>query len=540
MDFAWMELPVTIDEFRKVLVEQTDLSLEAKNLNIFRQQFGISDEEATRRTAGASLVTFPRPLAATERVLVEEFVDAKPLSYFIENPQSYNEELARLGMQVLNRMIFLHNFVHADCHSGNLFFKVTDRREELRKERTDLKIEVGSKIRGTRSSVGVKMKHGGVEPAKKMELQEEQDHTRMTSEKTTSAGGSDESHTTKNRSSSFSCLSLFSTMPKPPDDDSSSSSSDTGSWLAVCGSLARNAFQSASIEITDTALDTAQFCIDKAFGLYTGIYRSDENNPLPSIAGSNTTSSCRSTSLSSTALQEDPEKRSLRLFRKKEHRFLDIEMVIFDVGMVTALTQNDRRKFMQLVKGIITRDTEGCAQMLQGLCRVGGEREEKEQQQGSTKSKTTSEEVACSSSTTTCRSHTSDQHAILSSSTSTATTSPTCTTMPTKSFDRRRSRRSILIDHCVQDMRALFTELNRVPLHKVNVGGALRQTLDIISSHRLKVEGHFGALLSSLIILEGMAKELDPNINVMGSTAPFLMNTAVEAFMAGEGEHEQC
>eukprot|EP00392_Amoebophrya_sp_AT5.2_P005507 g5516.t1 len=95
----WMQLPVTIDEFRKVLLDQTDMRFELRHLKTFRECFG------------QKFATFPEPILATERVLVESFVeDAKPISYFIEHPQSFNEELARLGMQVINRMIWTHNF----------------------------------------------------------------------------------------------------------------------------------------------------------------------------------------------------------------------------------------------------------------------------------------------------------------------------------------------------------------------------------------------------------------------------------------------
>ncbi|CAD7947341.1 unnamed protein product [Amoebophrya sp. A120] len=449
--FEWMELPVTMDEFRKVLLDQTDLRIEAKNLKVFRDHFGITkqvdsrggtDDETKELVSAATIVpdveqfvTFPEPIAATERVLIETFVDdAKPISYFIENPSSLNEEIARLGMQTINRMIWLHNFVHADCHSGNLFFRIKDRRKELQKQRNVLLRTASQKYNADRAAGSEDRAAGG-------------QHTAVPGMRPAPGGQNAEM--------------------SPGSSTGTASTSPTSTYFQLFTSLASNAAEAISLELTDLA----QSAVEKAFLFYDENFVKDVP-PSDQIlsAASRLQSKMKTQSSSSTSkhhqlpIVEPPEKRSLRFFRKKEHRHLDIQMVIFDVGMVTVLSEKDRRKFMKLVKSIITRDSNGCAEMLRGLCSY-------------------------------------------------------------------REQTSAKMRECTKDMLVFFDELNKLPLHKVNVGAALRETLNIIATHRLQVEGHFATLLSSLIILEGMAKDLDPQINIMASTVPFLMNRAVETFM---------
>jgi aarF domain-containing kinase len=40
----------------------------------------------------------------------------------------------------------------------------------------------------------------------------------------------------------------------------------------------------------------------------------------------------------------------------------------------------------------------------------------------------------------------------------------------------------------------------------------------------MSIEGHFAALLTNLIVLEGMVKELDPHINIVAKAASFLLH----------------
>ena len=183
-------------------------------------------------------------------------------------------------------------------------------------------------------------------------------------------------------------------------------------------------------------------------------------------------------------LLQDSQRRSLRLFRKKEHRHLDITLIMLDVGMVTVLSEKDRRNLMHMIKYLVLRDEEKCALFMKKLCSY-------RDSPGPSDSENLSRNLELYDPIN-------------------------------ESFDR--------------DMDSLFTELNKLPLHKISVGGALREIFNAITSNRMRVEGNFASLLSSLLILEGMACELDPKANVVGSTIPFLLNSEVKSFMASTSE----
>jgi predicted unusual protein kinase regulating ubiquinone biosynthesis (AarF/ABC1/UbiB family) len=73
------EFPATVDEFKKVLYEQTNLVKESNNLIKFTKTFKKFDDQ----------VIFPK-----------------------------------VRMNVLYRMIFYENFVHSDCHAGNILVQI--------------------------------------------------------------------------------------------------------------------------------------------------------------------------------------------------------------------------------------------------------------------------------------------------------------------------------------------------------------------------------------------------------------------------------
>lgn len=60
----------------------------------------------------------------SEAILVESFIEAKPISYYMEKAHEMNPIIAKVGMNVIFRMIFYENFVHSDCHAGNILVQV--------------------------------------------------------------------------------------------------------------------------------------------------------------------------------------------------------------------------------------------------------------------------------------------------------------------------------------------------------------------------------------------------------------------------------
>uniref|UniRef100_A0A8C0BN77 AarF domain containing kinase 2 n=1 Tax=Buteo japonicus TaxID=224669 RepID=A0A8C0BN77_9AVES len=92
---------------------EIDLRYEARNLERFRQNFLYVD-----------FVKFPTPLwpLVTTDVLVETFEESEPISHYLhaEIATELRQRLAKMGMDMLLKMVFVDNFVHADLHPGNI------------------------------------------------------------------------------------------------------------------------------------------------------------------------------------------------------------------------------------------------------------------------------------------------------------------------------------------------------------------------------------------------------------------------------------
>ncbi|KZV98959.1 putative kinase protein [Exidia glandulosa HHB12029] len=112
----WLSLPEEVEVFGEMMRGQLDLRNEVQNLIRFEQNF------AKRQTP----ISFPRPLAqfSTYEVMVEEYIHALPLNYFLKNGGGpFDAMIAELGLDGFLNMLLLDNFVHSDAHPGNLLVK---------------------------------------------------------------------------------------------------------------------------------------------------------------------------------------------------------------------------------------------------------------------------------------------------------------------------------------------------------------------------------------------------------------------------------
>ncbi|KAJ3412990.1 hypothetical protein HDV05_008641 [Chytridiales sp. JEL 0842] len=119
-DAKWLSLPDEVSVFAVMMRAQADLRVEASNLKRFHDNFLDVDD-----------VSFPAPIEeyVTSSVLVEEFIDAIPISKFLgfhedlswtATSTPYDIELARIGIQAFLKMLIVDNFVHTDLHPGNI------------------------------------------------------------------------------------------------------------------------------------------------------------------------------------------------------------------------------------------------------------------------------------------------------------------------------------------------------------------------------------------------------------------------------------
>lgn len=110
------EIPVGQNSLKKTLIDQIDFNVEKDNLNIFNNHFH-----------GNESVKFPQAFEAGTRdsILIESFVEGVPVTHFETNRHPLNAVIARLGAAAFFEMLMKNNFIHADCHGGNILVEVT-------------------------------------------------------------------------------------------------------------------------------------------------------------------------------------------------------------------------------------------------------------------------------------------------------------------------------------------------------------------------------------------------------------------------------
>jgi len=106
-----------VDEFGGAIAAQLDFTIEARNNRRFRANF-----------AGHADFVFPTLIEelCSARVLTMSFIEGtKILS--IRGTRLDAKRIARLGLQMLLKMVFEDGFVHADLHPGNIFITPEER-----------------------------------------------------------------------------------------------------------------------------------------------------------------------------------------------------------------------------------------------------------------------------------------------------------------------------------------------------------------------------------------------------------------------------
>lgn len=118
-----------VEEFSQLMTDQLDLTIEANNLLRFRELFHINTRapEAGGKTPPPAKFTFPQPvmrLVATS-VLVESYEPGAQISDMLGNLHDpvLRRDIALRCLDVILKMVFEDNFIHADLHPGNIIFR---------------------------------------------------------------------------------------------------------------------------------------------------------------------------------------------------------------------------------------------------------------------------------------------------------------------------------------------------------------------------------------------------------------------------------
>jgi len=117
---GWLKIPLTYNELLKVIIEQADFRIEGSNLRRFKKNFeGLNN-----------LIQFPDVYYESEDLLVENFIEnAASIQEFKDYPEPLKRRLCSVGMNSFFKMFVYDNFIHADCHAGNLLVQKKKRKK---------------------------------------------------------------------------------------------------------------------------------------------------------------------------------------------------------------------------------------------------------------------------------------------------------------------------------------------------------------------------------------------------------------------------
>jgi ubiquinone biosynthesis protein len=79
-----------------------------------------------------------------------------------------------------------------------------------------------------------------------------------------------------------------------------------------------------------------------------------------------------------------------------------------------------------------------------------------------------------------------------------------------------------------RDINYLLKKLYEVPLSRISLGGTLRNIMGVAFKHRIKVPAEFALLVKALIIAEGVAEKLDPQLSIAKVIDPINKRLIIE------------
>lgn len=107
-----VNLPEIVADYRQIMLNELDLTLEAANSAKMRANF-----------LGSPLIYVPKVYKVSKTVLVSERIYGVPISQIATlDALNYDRAtLAKQGLTIFFTQVFYHNFFHADMHAGNIF-----------------------------------------------------------------------------------------------------------------------------------------------------------------------------------------------------------------------------------------------------------------------------------------------------------------------------------------------------------------------------------------------------------------------------------
>jgi ubiquinone biosynthesis protein len=112
-----MHVVRVVDDYRQVILNELDLSLEADNTRQMRDNF-----------LGSKMMYVPEVYTSTPDVMVAERITGVPVSDIatFERLGMDRAQLGEMGLKIFFTQVFRDNFFHADMHPGNVFVETID------------------------------------------------------------------------------------------------------------------------------------------------------------------------------------------------------------------------------------------------------------------------------------------------------------------------------------------------------------------------------------------------------------------------------
>ena len=86
----------------------------------------------------------------------------------------------------------------------------------------------------------------------------------------------------------------------------------------------------------------------------------------------------------------------------------------------------------------------------------------------------------------------------------------------------------------LRGMESVVNNVEHFKLSEVKIGSVLSEVLNLVRKNQIQLDSAFTNLVLSIILLEGLGRQLDPDINIFQKAVPMLMkarlNTAIDNF----------
>ncbi len=74
----------------------------------------------------------------------------------------------------------------------------------------------------------------------------------------------------------------------------------------------------------------------------------------------------------------------------------------------------------------------------------------------------------------------------------------------------------------------MFSIVNKTDLADLQGIDVLNGMLRVVRKHNMKIDGQISILFTNMLVLESIAKDLDPQINILRCAIPFLVHQSIE------------